>query len=186
VLGGGDTAMEEATFLTTFASHVTIIHRRDEFRASPIMLEKAKKNPKISFLTNKAVDSFYGDTVLKGIKLIDTKTNKTEDFPVGGVFVAIGHTPATGFLKGFIDLDEKGYVMTGNIKYQSSNFKSSSKEEVQRVSIPFNEIVHTQTSVNGVFAAGDCVDHVYRQAIVAAGMGAQAALDAQKYLEDTK
>jgi thioredoxin reductase (NADPH) len=166
VLGGGDTAMEEATFLTTFASHVTIIHRRDEFRASPIMLEKAKKNPKISFLVNKVVDSFYGDMVLKGMKLIDTKTNKAEDFPVSGAFVAIGHTPATGFLKGFVGLDEKGYVGVRGMRASTEP--------------------HTETSVPGIFAAGDCVDSRYRQGIVAAGMGAMAALDAQKYLEDMK
>jgi thioredoxin reductase (NADPH) len=166
VLGGGDTAMEEATFLTTFASHVTIIHRRDEFRASPIMLERARKNPKISFLTNKTVDSFYGDLVLKGIKLIDTKTKKPEDFPVGGAFVAIGHTPATEFLKGFVSLDEKGYVIVRGMRAPTEP--------------------HTQTSVEGIFAGGDCVDSRYRQGIVAAGMGAMAALDAQKYLEETK
>lgn len=164
VLGGGDTAMEEATFLTTFASHVTIIHRRDEFRASAHMLEKAKKNPKISFLTNKAVETFYGDMVLKGITLVDTKTNKKEDFPVGGVFVAIGHTPATGFLKGFVDLDEKGYVL---LKEVTSSMEAK-----------------TKTNIPGIFAAGDCTDPWYRQAIVAAGMGVQAALDVQKWLKE--
>lgn len=166
VLGGGDTAMEEATFLTTFASHVTIIHRRDEFRASPIMLDKAKKNPKISFLTNKIVESFYGDMVLKGITLVDTNTNKKENFPVSGAFVAIGHTPATEFLKGFVALDEKGYVT------------------VRGMRAPMEP--HTQTSVEGVFAGGDCVDSRYRQGIVAAGMGAMAAIDAQKYLDENK
>ncbi len=153
--------MEDATFLTTFAPHVTIIHRRDTFRASPIMLEKAKNNPKISFLTNKAVDTFYGDTAVRGIDLTDTKTNKKEKFPVEGVFVAIGHTPATAFLKGFVDLDDKGYVL-----------------------ISGGHQVHTATSRPGVFAAGDCTDPRYRQAIVAAGMGTMAALDVQKWLEE--
>lgn len=184
VLGGGDTAMEEATFLTTFASHVTVIHRRDEFRASAIMLEKAKKNPKISFLTNKTVESFYGDMVLKGITLIDTKTNKKENLPVGGVFVAIGHTPATAFLKDFIELDEKGYIVTFNRLAEGILRGTMTISEEKRKKIDGAESLYsTHTSVRGVFAAGDCVDHVYRQGIVAAGSGAMAAIDAQRYLE---
>jgi thioredoxin reductase (NADPH) len=173
VLGGGDTAMEEATFLTRFASHITIIHRREEFRASPIMLEKAKKDPKISFLLNAVVDEFYGDSIVKGLKLRVNKGQKSEvvDFPIDGVFVAIGHTPATEFLRGFIAMDEKGYIIT-NSNFQFSNSKQISNSNIQ-----------TATSVSGVFAAGDCVDAHYRQGIVAAGMGAQAALDAQHYLE---
>jgi len=158
VFGGGDTAMEEATFLTKFAQKVTIIHRREEFRASKIMIEKAQKDPKISFLLNKTVDAFYGDTVLKGVKLTDTKTGEKTDFPINGAFIAIGHTPATGFLKEVIALDEKGYV----------------------------KVTNTMTSVDGIFAAGDCVDSRYRQAVVAAGMGAMAAIDAEKWLEGKK
>lgn len=163
VLGGGDTAMEDATFLTKFASHVTVIHRRDEFRASPIMVEKAKKDPKISFLLNKEVAEFIGDQTVKTLRLKDTKTGKTEDVPFDGVFVAIGHTPATAFLKDTLMLDEKGYVVLGN---------AISPTEPQ-----------TRTSVDGIFAAGDCVDPRYRQGIVAAGMGCMAAMDAEKWLE---
>ena len=160
VVGGGDTAMEEATFLTKFATHVTILHRREEFRASAIMLEKAKKDPKISFMTNTVIESFLGDVKLTGVKLKHTVTGELTDMPVDGVFAAIGHTPATGFLKGVIELDEKGYVITKRA-----------------------EVVQTATSVDGIFAAGDCVDTRYRQGIVAAGQGAMAAIDAERWLE---
>ena len=153
VFGGGDTAMEEATFLTKFAEKVTIIHRRSEFRASKIMIEKAQKDERISFLLNQTVDSFYGDSVLRGVKFADGT-----DLPLDGAFIAIGHTPATEFLKDTLALDEKGYIKTTN----------------------------TMTSVEGIFAAGDCVDSRYRQGIVAAGMGAMAAIDAEKWLESTK
>lgn len=158
VFGGGDTAMEEATFLTKFADKVTIIHRREEFRASKIMIEKAQKDEKISFLLNKTVDAFYGDTVLTGVKLIDAKTGEKTDVPLDGAFIAIGHTPATAFLKDVVVLDEKGYV----------------------------KVTNTMTSVEGIFAAGDCVDSRYRQAVVAAGMGSMAAIDAEKWLEGKK
>lgn len=150
VVGGGDTAMEEATFLSKFASKVTIVHRRNEFRASAIMLDRAKNDPKISFLLHKEIDEIYGDSVVRGIRL---KTG--EDIKTDGVFLAIGHKPSTDFLKDFIELDHKGYVVVSG----------------------------TQTSMLGVFAAGDCVDHRYRQAIVAAGQGCMAAMDAEKYLE---
>ena len=156
VIGGGDTAMEEATFLTTFATKVTIVHRREEFRASPIMLDRARKNPKISFLTNKTVEEILGGSVVTGIRLKDNKTGRQEDVKTDGVFLAIGHTPSTEFLKGVVVLDEKGYVVV-------------------------NE---TATSVPGIFAAGDCVDHRYRQAIVAAGQGCMAAMDAEKWLSE--
>ena len=163
IVGGGDTAMEEATFLTKFATHVTILHRREEFRASAIMLEKAKKDPKISFMTNTVIESFSGDVKLTGVKLKHTVTGEITDMSVDGVFAAIGHTPATGFLKGIIELDEKGYVITKRA-----------------------EVVQTATSVDGIFAAGDCVDTRYRQGIVAAGQGAMAAIDAERWLEDKK
>jgi len=163
VIGGGDTAMEEATFLIRFASKVTIVHRRDTFRSSPIMLEKAKKNEKIAFLVNKEPIEFIGETVLTGIKLRDAKTGSIEVYPTQGVFVAIGHKPNTDFLKGTLELDEHGYIL---IKPASSS-KSP----------------HTQTSVTGIFAAGDCTDPHYRQAIIAAGTGVMAALDVQKWLE---
>jgi len=164
VLGGGDTAMEEATFLTKFASHVTIIHRRGEFRASPIMLEKAKKDPKISFLLNKVIEEFVGQSALKAIKMRDAISGEVQEVPFDGAFVAIGHTPATIFLKGTITLDEKGYIV---LKQPTSS--SDPK---------------TPTSVDGIFAAGDSVDPRYRQGIVAAGMGAMAAIDVERYLQD--
>jgi len=156
VLGGGDTAMEEANFLTTFATKVTLIHRRDEFRASPIMVDRVKNNPKISILLNKAVVEMVGEQAVTGIKLKDSKTGEELLYPTQGIFLAIGHKPSTEFLKGVVDLDEKGYV----------------------------NVTGTATNVQGIFAGGDCVDHRYRQAIVAAGQGCMAALDAQKYLED--
>jgi len=161
VVGGGDTAMEEATFLTKFASHVTIIHRREVFRASAIMLERAKKDPKISFLTNTTIESFTGKTVLTGVKLKNTQTGELTDMPIDGVFAAIGHTPATGFLQGVVEVDEKGYVITKK-----------------------NEVVETATSVEGIFAAGDCMDARYRQGVVAAGNGAKAAIDVERWLQD--
>lgn len=158
VIGGGDTAMEEATFLTRFASKVTIIHRREEFRASPIMLEKARKNEKITFVTNKIITEIVGDSTVQAVKLKDAVTGEASEYPTQGIFVAIGHTPNTDFLKGLVDLDEKGYI----------------------------KIIQTMTSVPGIFAAGDCVDSRYRQAVVAAGMGSMAAIDAQKWLEEQK
>lgn len=162
VLGGGDTAMEEATFLATLAAKVTLIHRRDTFRASPIMVEKARKNPKIEILTNKSVVSFSGDTAVRSVDIADTLTGETASVPVDGVFVAIGHEPATGFLRGIIALDTHGYVTLAPA--------------------PASE-AKTATSVPGIFAAGDCTDPRYRQGVVAAGWGAMAALDAQRYLE---
>lgn len=164
VVGGGDTAMEEATFLSKFATKVTIIHRRDEFRASAIMLERAKKDPKITFVTNREIVEIYGDTAVRGVKLknMTHKTDRSdgahmlEDLKTDGVFLAIGHKPSTEFLKGVVDLDEKGYVKI---------------------------IKNTETSARGIFAAGDCVDHRYRQAVVAAGQGCMAAMDAEKYIE---
>jgi len=156
VVGGGDTAMEEATFLTTFATKVTIIHRREAFRASAIMLDRAKKNSKISFLTNKTVEEILGENVVTGIRLKDSKTGRQEDVKTDGVFLAIGHKPNTDFLKGVVELDEKGYIV----------------------------VTGTATSVPGIFAAGDCADPRYRQAVVAAGMGCMAAMDAQRWLEE--
>ena len=163
VIGGGDTAMEEATFLTTFSPKVTIIHRSEAFRASAVMLERAKKHPKISFLLNKTVEEIVGDTSVKAIRLKDTKTGNVEELKTEGVFLAIGHTPSTAFLRDVLKLDAKGYVIVN---------RPSSTLEPQ-----------TETSVSGIFAAGDCVDPRYRQAIVAAGMGCMAAIDVQHYLE---
>ncbi|MEK7141183.1 MAG: thioredoxin-disulfide reductase [Patescibacteria group bacterium] len=158
VIGGGDTAMEEATFLTTFASHVTIVHRREEFRASAIMLDRARKNPKISFLLNKTVEEILGENVVTGVRLKDNITGALEDVKTDGVFLAIGHKPSTEFLKDFIDLDSKGYIVIN--------------------------LSGTATSIPGVFAGGDCVDFRYRQAVVAAGQGCMAGMDAEKWLSE--
>jgi thioredoxin reductase (NADPH) len=158
VAGGGDSAMEEANFLTKFASQVTIIHRREEFKASKIMLERAKHNPKITFLTNTAILDVVGDNKVEGIKIKNNATGEESVLPAQGFFVAIGHTPATKiFQNSGIELDGKGYIVVKN---------------------------HTQTSVEGVFVAGDVNDPRYRQAISASGMGCMAALDAEKYLAE--
>lgn len=156
VVGGGDSAMEEAMFLTRFATKVYLVHRRDEFRASKIMVDRAKANEKLEFLTNKTVDEVLGDTHVTGLRLKDTNTGETSQVDLDGMFLAIGHDPATQFLGGQITLDDHGYI---------------------------KHVKHTMTSVPGVFAAGDCVDSRYRQAITAAGMGCQAAIDAERWLE---
>jgi len=166
VVGGGDTAMEEATFLSKFATKVTIIHRREEFRASAIMLERAKKDPKITFLTNKVIEEIVGDTAVTGVRIKDAKTGEVSVYPAQGVFLAIGHKPSTAFLAGLVTLDAKGYIL------------------VNRPQSPLES--QTATNVAGLFAAGDCVDPRYRQAIVAAGQGCMAAMDAEKYLENLK
>lgn len=164
VIGGGDTAMEEATFLSKFAIKVAIVHRRDTFRASPIMLERAKKDPKITFVTNKQAREIVGESVVSGVVLEDTVTKEQMTYPTQGVFLAIGHTPNTAFSDGMVERDTKGYIVL-----QTPKTALDPK---------------TATSQEGIFAAGDCVDPRYRQAIVAAGSGAMAALDAQKYLEE--
>lgn len=171
VVGGGDTAMEEATFLTKFATKVTVVHRRDEFRASAIMLDRAKKDTKITFLTNKIIEEIVGDGSVSGIRLKDVKTGEESTYPTQGVFLAIGHKPNTAFLNGTVELDAKGYVMI---------VRESKAEENPALR------AQTTTSVPGIFAAGDCVDPRYRQAIVAAGQGAMAAIDAERYLEERK
>jgi thioredoxin reductase (NADPH) len=159
VIGGGDSAMEEATFLTRFARSVTLIHRREEFRASKIMLERAKANPKITFLTNTAVTEVEGEPKVTGLRLKDTVTGEESKLAVTGVFVAIGHDPRSGLVAGKVELDDEGYVQ---VKGRT-----------------------TSTSIDGVFAAGDLVDHTYRQAITAAGSGCSAAIDAERWLADS-
>ena len=158
VIGGGDSAMEEATFLTKFARSVTVIHRREEFRASRIMLERAKANEKIKFVTNSQVVSVLGESSVTGVTLRDTVTGEESQLDVTGMFVAVGHDPRSDLVKGQVELDDAGYV---------------------RVQSPT-----TATNVTGVFAAGDLVDHTYRQAITAAGTGCAAALDAERWLAE--
>ena len=158
VVGGGDTAMEEATFLTRFAKSVTVIHRREEFRASKVMLERARANEKIKWQLNTQVTDVLGDGTVSAIKIKDTQTGVESEMPVTGFFLAIGHDPRSALVKGQVDLDEEGYVLTKD--------KSS------------------YTNLEGVFAAGDLVDHEYRQAITAAGSGCSAAIDAERWLAE--
>ncbi|MDH5428298.1 MAG: thioredoxin-disulfide reductase [Nitrospirota bacterium] len=157
VIGGGDSAVEEATFLTKFASKVTLVHRRDKLRASKIMQDRAMNNEKIAFQWNSALEEVLGEDVVTGVKLRNIQTNQTEEIALSGVFVAIGHTPNTSLFKGKIDMDAAGYIRTQ--PYRST------------------------TNIPGVFAAGDVQDSNYRQAITAAGSGCMAAIDAERYLE---
>lgn len=157
VVGGGDSAMEEAVYLTNFASEVVIIHRREEFRASPIMAERALENPKISVLWNTVVKEVVGETEVEALRLADTDTGEESTLEVSGLFVAIGHDPNTGFLGGQVELKDNGYVQPA-------------------------EGWRTATNVPGVFAAGDVMDDYYRQAITAAGSGCMAALEAERWL----
>ena len=161
IVGGGDSAMEEAIFLTKFASSVSIVHRRDEFRASKIMQERALNNPKIDVIWNSTIESMVGDPQnggLTGVVLKDTLSGETSELECDGVFIAIGHTPNSDLFRGKLDLDENGYILTG--------------------------ADNTHTSVDGVFASGDIQDTVYRQAVTAAGSGCMAALDAEHFLEN--
>jgi len=162
VVGGGDTAMEEANFLTKFCTKVTVVHRRDKLRASKIMQERAFKNPKVEFIWDSTIDEILGKSEdgkkqVTGVRLRNLKTNQQTNFPTHGVFIAIGHQPNTQFLQGHIDMDDKGYIILKNL---------------------------TNTNVPGVFACGDVQDTRYRQAISAAGTGCMAAIDVERFLEE--
>ncbi len=161
IVGGGDSAMEEAMFLSKFASKVVVIHRRDEFRASNIMLERARQVPNIEFLTPYTIDEFIGvdGGSLRSARLLNTVDGSTREIEIGGAFIAVGHDPQSQLVAGQVDIDPNGYVVTQDRG--------------------------TRTNLPGVFAAGDLVDHTYRQAITAAGSGCQAALDAEWFLRDT-
>ncbi len=156
VVGGGDTAMEEALFLTKYANHVTVIHRRDTLRASKIMQDRAFKNPKISFIWDTGVVEVLGESGVTGLSLRNVKTGEVSELPVQGFFLAIGHKPNTDLFKGIINMDHTGYIVP---------------------------VEHTMTNIPGVFAAGDVTDHRYRQAVTAAGDGCRAAIDAERWLE---
>jgi thioredoxin reductase (NADPH) len=158
VVGGGDSALEEATFLTRFATKVTVVHRRDRLRASRVMQDRAFANPKIAFEWNSTVVDVLGDQTVTGVRLRNVEDGTEKVLPVAGVFVAIGHTPNTELFAGQVELDQAGYIVTPNPP-------------------------STATSVDGVFAAGDVVDHTYRQAVTAAGTGCAAAIDAERWLE---
>jgi thioredoxin reductase (NADPH) len=162
VIGGGDTAMEEAIYLTKFGKEVVIVHRRDEFRASKIMLERAKKNPKIKFLTNTVLEEVLGKNengkkTVTGALLRNVKTDETFVHECEGIFLGIGHKPNTDIFKGIVDMEDTGYIITKKVT--------------------------TETNIPGVFACGDCQDHYYRQAVTAAGSGCMAAIDTERYLE---
>ena len=160
VIGGGDSAMEEATFLTKFARSVTLVHRREEFRASKIMLERARANDKIRFLTNTTVVAVDGDSTVTGLRVRNALTGQESTLAVTGVFIAVGHDPRSALVRDVVDVDAEGYVQVWGRS--------------------------TATSVDGVFAAGDLVDRTYRQAITAAGSGCAAAIDAERWLADTR
>ena len=157
LVGGGDSAMEEALFLTRFATHVTIIHRRSTLRASKIMADRAQKHPKISFRYDSVVEEVLGDKTVEGVRVRNVRTGETAVLPVQGLFIAIGYDPATEVFRGHIELEDNGYVKVHHM---------------------------TRTSVEGVFAAGDVYDHRYRQAVSAAGLGCMAAIDAERWLEE--
>jgi thioredoxin reductase (NADPH) len=168
VVGGGDSALEEALFLQRFATKLAVVHRRDQLRASKIMQDRANASDKISFVWNSTVDEVLGDHKVEGARLRNLETGELTDIPAGGIFVAIGHSPNSALLKGQLELNPAGYIVVGKDLTQDWDPAS-----------PFE----TRTSVEGVFAAGDVVDHTYRQAITAAGTGCMASIDAERWLE---
>ncbi len=159
VVGGGDTAMEEATFLTKYATKVTIVHRRDEFRASKIMAKRAMEHPKIEIVWNSAIEEVLGENNVEGVRVVNLQTDEKTEISADGFFVAIGHNPNTALFKGQLHMDESGYLVP-----EGTN--------------------QTRTSIPGIFVAGDVFDHRYRQAITAAGSGCKAAIDAERWLEE--
>ncbi|MBI2011261.1 thioredoxin-disulfide reductase [Candidatus Daviesbacteria bacterium] len=156
VVGGGDTAMREAQHLAKFGKKIILIHRREEFRAQPVLVSLVRSKPNVEFMMNTTLEEVLGEEKVKGVRLKNTQTGKISKLEMDGVFIAIGHKPNTFFLTGEIELDEKGYIVVKN---------------------------HTKTSINGIFAAGDVSDHHYRQAVTAAGAGCMAALDVEEYLD---
>lgn len=168
VTGGGDSAVEEANFLTRFATKVKLVHRRDELRASKIMQDRVLANPKVEMVWNTQITDILGDQKMTGVKVVDTVDGGEREIGAGGLFVAIGHTPNTSLFKQVLELDDAGYLVTG--------------EQLKQDWAP-DSAYSTRTSIQGVFGAGDVVDHVYRQAVTAAGMGCQAAIDAERWLE---
>jgi len=168
VVGGGDSALEEALFLTRFASAIKVVHRRDQLRASKIMQDRAMEHPKISFVWNSLVKDVLGDQKVSGVLLENTLTGDRSELAAGGLFVAIGHKPNTSLFSGKLETDAAGYLVTGSELKNDPNPSSG---------------YQSRTNVEGVFAAGDAVDHTYRQAVTAAGMGCMAAIDAERWLE---